>query len=316
VETGLDYRGARYYDSDIGRFLSLDPLAADFPSWSDYNYVMSNPIILVDANGKSPNPPKKVHYYNMVRQEDGSYEAVYSHSRANIVVKSDNAEARNTISGARSSIEQGDLGKTSLTTNVYTYWNGDGTIKSQVVANKSLNAAQSNLTNGDAMSKTTTIGGAASSAVEHLSGRTTIGSNGKLYQSGWRGNQYVSTTSMSGVGGLVGRGFAIYGVASDSYGVYKYYSSGENSEGAVHPAKAGANTGVTIFGFVGGVGGMVFAPIYFGYEAFYPGGFWQALDDKETYDKKVTKVMNSGSSNGGYVFNSANQSDRGGNFKW
>ncbi len=35
--TGLDYRGARYYDSDIARFLSLDPLAKKFPSWSAYN---------------------------------------------------------------------------------------------------------------------------------------------------------------------------------------------------------------------------------------------------------------------------------------
>ena len=52
AETGLDYRGARFYDSDIAKFLSLDPLAADYPSWSDYNYVMGNPIRLIDADGK------------------------------------------------------------------------------------------------------------------------------------------------------------------------------------------------------------------------------------------------------------------------
>ena len=33
-ETGLDYRGARYYDSDVVRFLSLDPKAANYASWS------------------------------------------------------------------------------------------------------------------------------------------------------------------------------------------------------------------------------------------------------------------------------------------
>ncbi len=38
----------------MGRFLSLDPLAADFPSWSDYNYVLGNPISFVDPDGKSP----------------------------------------------------------------------------------------------------------------------------------------------------------------------------------------------------------------------------------------------------------------------
>ncbi|MBL7955898.1 MAG: RHS repeat-associated core domain-containing protein [Flavobacteriales bacterium] len=52
AETGLDYRGARYYDSDVARFLSLDPLAADYASWSPYNYVMGNPISLVDPDGR------------------------------------------------------------------------------------------------------------------------------------------------------------------------------------------------------------------------------------------------------------------------
>jgi len=65
VETGLDYRGARYYNSDIGRFLSLDPLAKDFPSWSDYNYVLGNPIFFIDPDGKSPDG----HYLD----EDGNY---------------------------------------------------------------------------------------------------------------------------------------------------------------------------------------------------------------------------------------------------
>ncbi|WP_343786059.1 RHS repeat-associated core domain-containing protein, partial [Wandonia haliotis] len=53
-ETGFDYRGARYYDSDLGRFLSLDPLAAQFPSWSAYNYVFGNPISLIDPDGRAP----------------------------------------------------------------------------------------------------------------------------------------------------------------------------------------------------------------------------------------------------------------------
>ncbi len=51
-ETGLDYRGARYYDSDVARFLSLDPKASKYPSLSPYNYVAGNPIILIDPNGK------------------------------------------------------------------------------------------------------------------------------------------------------------------------------------------------------------------------------------------------------------------------
>ena len=53
-ETGLDYRGARFYDSDIGRFLSLDPNASNYPNYNDYCYVMGNPVILVDMNGLDP----------------------------------------------------------------------------------------------------------------------------------------------------------------------------------------------------------------------------------------------------------------------
>ncbi|MCG8574237.1 MAG: hypothetical protein MI810_05075, partial [Flavobacteriales bacterium] len=51
VETGLDYRGARFYDGDIARFLSLDPLAMDYPSLSDYSYVAGNPIRFIDPTG-------------------------------------------------------------------------------------------------------------------------------------------------------------------------------------------------------------------------------------------------------------------------
>jgi RHS repeat-associated protein len=52
VETGLDYRGARYYDADVARFLSLDPLAADYAKWSSYSYVMAAPTSCVDKDGR------------------------------------------------------------------------------------------------------------------------------------------------------------------------------------------------------------------------------------------------------------------------
>ena len=51
-ETGFDYRGARYYDSDIARFLSLDPLAEKYLTLSDYSYVAGNPLVFIDSDGK------------------------------------------------------------------------------------------------------------------------------------------------------------------------------------------------------------------------------------------------------------------------
>ncbi len=59
AETGLDYFGARYYDSDSSRFLSADPLResgepTNPQSWNRYAYALNNPLKFVDPDGQSP----------------------------------------------------------------------------------------------------------------------------------------------------------------------------------------------------------------------------------------------------------------------
>ena len=92
VESGLDYRGARFYDGEIGRFLSVDPAATNYPGWSFYNYVLGNPINLVDPDGRNTvevdgeivtgsearwalrkNPNEEEDDYIYDEQEDGSW---------------------------------------------------------------------------------------------------------------------------------------------------------------------------------------------------------------------------------------------------
>ena len=51
-ETGLSYFGARYYNSDLSIWLSVDPMSDKYPSLSPYVYCADNPVRLVDPNGE------------------------------------------------------------------------------------------------------------------------------------------------------------------------------------------------------------------------------------------------------------------------
>ena len=55
-ETNLDYFGARYYGSALGRFTSpddgIDQQAEDPQSWNLYGYVRNNPLRNIDPNGQ------------------------------------------------------------------------------------------------------------------------------------------------------------------------------------------------------------------------------------------------------------------------
>ncbi len=52
AETGYGYFGARYYDSGLSIWLSVDPMSDKYPSMSPYNYCMNNPVIFVDPDGR------------------------------------------------------------------------------------------------------------------------------------------------------------------------------------------------------------------------------------------------------------------------
>ena len=57
-ESGLDYYGARYYGSALGRFTSIDPITAtpvhliNPQRWNMYAYGMNNPLFYVDPDGR------------------------------------------------------------------------------------------------------------------------------------------------------------------------------------------------------------------------------------------------------------------------
>ncbi|MFM2224931.1 MAG: hypothetical protein RJA07_1133 [Bacteroidota bacterium] len=115
--------------------------------------------------------------------------------------------------------------------------------------------------------------GAAASTIEFGSGISRIGSNGTIYvarQGGgvFYGNQYVSTFSLSKAGNLLGK-------ISVGIGVFLDYRALQNNE--ISPEKFELNTAM-------GAYGLWINPIaptlYFGIDAFYPGGWNGAMQDQ------------------------------------
>jgi RHS repeat-associated protein len=50
-ETGNYYYGARYYDPKFSFWLSVDPLAEEYPDFSSYSYALNNPLRYTDPTG-------------------------------------------------------------------------------------------------------------------------------------------------------------------------------------------------------------------------------------------------------------------------
>lgn len=53
-ETGLNYHGARYYATWLGRWMSCDPEQPQYPDWSTYSYAFDNPFSFDDPSGMTP----------------------------------------------------------------------------------------------------------------------------------------------------------------------------------------------------------------------------------------------------------------------
>jgi RHS repeat-associated protein len=75
----VDYMHARYYDPNLGRFLSVDPTwsSADHvkpQTWNRYSYVLNNPINNMDPDGRCgvpgacPEPPREDPDARLLRQ--------------------------------------------------------------------------------------------------------------------------------------------------------------------------------------------------------------------------------------------------------
>ena len=72
IETNYSYFGARYYDSNLSIWLSVDPMSDKYPNMTPYAYCANNPVILVDPDGEKPRPYGLLNFYGL---------AIYGNSR-------------------------------------------------------------------------------------------------------------------------------------------------------------------------------------------------------------------------------------------
>ncbi len=100
----------------------------------------------------------------------------------------------------------------------------------------------------------------------------TIGNNLKFYSSGWLGNQFVKTASLSKLGKIGGNIFVAGSVVTD-------YVGWQN--GAISGQKFALDLTMDAVGFAGPVGAGVAGAYYIGdtINTYYPGGLEGALND-------------------------------------
>lgn len=82
-ETNYDYFGARYLESELGRWMSVDPLADKYPGWSPYNYSLGNPSNLIDPNGMDITDPAQEALHRRILAGMGIYDDDYSDGGSN-----------------------------------------------------------------------------------------------------------------------------------------------------------------------------------------------------------------------------------------
>lgn len=119
-------------------------------------------------------------------------------------------------------------------------------------------------------------------------GTAARGFSPKFYANAWRGNQYATTFNVGKLGGALGKISFGIGFLADAQGVINYYDD-PNSPNAVHPGKAGLNTGMGAYGiWVNPAAGVLFSTM----DVFYPGGWQGYINDVGSVQQELNTMTN------------------------
>ncbi len=284
--SGLDWYDTdfRRYNAQIGRFTGIDALSSFAPDQSPYSFVQNNPISFIDPQG-----------LDTVRV---------------------NGEGSHKIK-----VRQGDILAWTIgeTTSYYTYdpnnkdavngFVGGGLQNDEPLPEVTVTAKSKGDAGGSNLKDQITWGIDAGFSITETSRATFRLTNGtgngsafspKWYSPspvtgrGWGGGSRagiktfkVSSAAKAGSWGLFG-----VGVVFDGIGVYKYYTAPNTDPNVliqpVHPAKASLNTAMGYFS-------LKFNPIagalYFGVDAFYPGGWKGYANDYDRIQKANEAIV-------------------------
>jgi RHS repeat-associated protein len=297
LESGLYYYGARYYAAWACRFISVDPLSSKYAQLSPYNYADNNPINDYDIDGMQNNNsansegsnPSNSPAKSSENKNNGSVNVVIHQVKSGETLSKIAKEYNTTVDALAktNNISDPDKIQTGQKLNVgsitpivqnnltakinfsfQTIQQDNTTVVKQplVFTSSKSNAYTWKNFSSDA-SKVNWGLSLGATALENTSGSfrlgtTKLGFSPKYYSNAWTGNQYAKTFNIGKIGKLFSRGLVGVGIGID----YISYKRGELSG-----AKFSLNTGVGLYGLTGI--GTIPAMLYFGVDAFYPGGW-------------------------------------------
>ena len=324
-ETGMFDYGWRQYMPDLGRWNGMDQLSEKYRSTSPYAYVANNPVLLIDPDGRWMDEAGHIDtsgQANPFRSLGQNYKPNYSMSPFGVVDNGGGGSlafgTTDAYSDLMTAFMNGGTGELVNQNGVLKWWTdyddpnegviGIGALGMLKLSNSSIPEIRRSYYNfnpyrSDNTPEWYSFGGranwglgAGAVALNKLSGQnriTSVGSSIKLYRPNANGNifiknQYVKTIGLSRVGTLLGYGSYGLGLVMDVRGVYNYYDN-PNSSNVVHPAKAGLNTVMSTYGLTGA--GTIPALLYFGVDAFYPGGWEGYGNDYQSIQSDNAAIM-------------------------